>query len=298
MILSNITGTLSTLVPHVIIAPATARFGNLAVNGTSVNEMPFQISTLPAFPCGTPLSFQLAINTAPGSLTTTFSLPTACTTGVAFCATCPGNLTGAITTNDPGNNVRLSRTFVAGGTCALPTDCPGQNAEATNAVRYDVLQFTNADAAACYSVYLSSTGSALFASAYVGGYNPANLCQNYLADSGNSGPFLGFSFVVPAQTNFVVVVNNIPSVGAGGSYRLVVSGAECPPSLAATKVPGNRVRLAWPTSAAGYLLDAAPEAAPAVWAVASNQTFVVGTNFVVTNALDASRRFFRLRRPE
>ena len=48
--------------------------------------------------------------------------------------------------------------------------------------------------------------------AYLTSYNPANLCQNYLGDRGVVGlgttvPNVSYSFTVPAQANFVVVVN-------------------------------------------------------------------------------------------
>ena len=43
-------------------------------------------------------------------------------------------------------------------------------------------------------------------------YNPANLCQNYLGDSevvglGTTVPNASYSFTVPGNSNFVVVVN-------------------------------------------------------------------------------------------
>jgi hypothetical protein len=48
--------------------------------------------------------------------------------------------------------------------------------------------------------------------AYVNSYNPADLCQNYLGDTGVTGlgttvPNVTYSFIVPGQSDFVVVVN-------------------------------------------------------------------------------------------
>jgi hypothetical protein len=54
--------------------------------------------------------------------------------------------------------------------------------------------------------------SLIESAAYLNSYNPANLCQNYLGDSGVVGlgttvPNASYSFTVPGNSNFVVVVN-------------------------------------------------------------------------------------------
>ena len=48
--------------------------------------------------------------------------------------------------------------------------------------------------------------------AYVNSYNPADLCQNYLGDTGVTGlgttvPNVTYSFIATGQSDFVVVVN-------------------------------------------------------------------------------------------
>jgi hypothetical protein len=74
----------------------------------------------------------------------------------------------------------------------------------------------------------------IFSAAYLGSYNPANLCVNYLADMGGisedySGPGTFFySFTVPANTNFTVVVNGMAEDYYCSGYTLTVAGPLCP----------------------------------------------------------------------
>lgn len=297
-VLSNITASLVSTTAHVIIAPVPSAYPDLDVNARGTNATPFQISTLPGFVCGTPVQLELTVQSSGGSFVTAFSVPTSCGTGSGFCGTCPGFVTNAITTNDLANSTRLARVFDAGGTCATPLECPGEFTGASSTIRYDVHAFTNLGPAACYTVYVSNPCSNLFAAAYLGRFLTNDICANYLADSGNSGAFISMSFAVPAGSNFVVVVNDLGAQGAGCSYLLVVSSAECAPELKLATLPANRLRLAWPTTAAGYLLDATPDFETANWNVVTNQPLVSGTNFLVTNSLAGSNRFYRLRRPE
>jgi hypothetical protein len=61
--------------------------------------------------------------------------------------------------------------------------------------------------------------------AYLGTYNPANVCQNYVADLGASPPPPGtYSFTVPAGATFVVVVNETTPGGGCAAYTLDVTG--------------------------------------------------------------------------
>ena len=65
--------------------------------------------------------------------------------------------------------------------------------------------------------------------AYLGSYDPTNLCLNYLGDSGIVGlgttiPNASYSFVVPAQSDFVVVVNTTGTITASSQFSGTVSG--------------------------------------------------------------------------
>src|SRR5205085_9514397 len=102
---------------------------------------------------------------------------------------------------------------------------------------FKTFTFTNsAGAPRCFTVTINAAlGGAgdIQSAAYQTAYTPpvamgdptGNMCLNYLGDSGVSGlgTTLGtasYSFTVPAQTNFVVVVNTV----TGGTNSSVFSG--------------------------------------------------------------------------
>src|SRR4029077_1576318 len=101
-----------------------------------------------------------------------------------------------------------------------------------------------------------------------GSFNPTNIANNYLADSGYSTSSAesatnAFSCNIPNGATFVVVVNEIdPNVGCN-NYTLTLSGLPCPPpALAVEDVPTANAHLFWPNSAGGYLLESSPLAQP------------------------------------
>jgi subtilisin-like proprotein convertase family protein len=74
---TGVTGTLSTSTPTATIVTASAAYPNVpALTGTADNSVPFIVSVSPTHPCGAPINFSLAIASAQGSGTYTFSLPT------------------------------------------------------------------------------------------------------------------------------------------------------------------------------------------------------------------------------
>jgi subtilisin-like proprotein convertase family protein len=226
-----------------------------------------------------------------------FISPTACTDGGGFCDTCPGVVSGTISTNDFTNSIRMFRDGSAfASTCAAAKACPGPISDPNT--HYDTHTFTNTGGPACVTVHLDDPCGNLFATAYLGSYNPADLCANYLGDIGNSSAAGSFSFNVPANTNFVVVVND---VGAGGGvgcdYTLVAIGTECPPVLAIDLVPGNKVRLHWPTTASGYLLEATDVLVPASFLPVPDQPIVIGGRYNVTNNVTGTNKFYQLIKP-
>src|SRR6185369_7244764 len=112
----------------------------------------------------------------------------------------------------------------------------------------------NGESNACITVTLEADCE-LFSGTYLNSYDPANLCQNYLADAGNSvigGP-KSYSFNVAAGARFVVVVNEI-NANAGCGYTLSVDGGSCRPRLNIARA-GSQVALDWTTAALGYSLE-------------------------------------------
>lgn len=151
---------------------------------------------------------------------------------------CPGlNISGALTLQDPTQAGRLN-TLTQASTCAAPRNCPG--VLETIPRHYDAYAFRNTSSSeACFTVDVTAAclnSILIHSSAYLGSFDPSNLCQNYLADVGpgvltNSQ----YSFTVPAGQTFVVVVNEIAPNLLCPNYTLSVSGPACP--VPTTPVP-------------------------------------------------------------
>ena len=86
----------------------------------------------------------------------------------------------------------------------------------------------------------------IFSAAYLGSFNPNNLCQNYLGDAGfgTTGVEV-YSFDVPAGATFVIVVEEMfPGSGCESySVGVIGSGIVCGPAFTPTET-----RTATPTS--------------------------------------------------
>jgi autotransporter-associated beta strand protein len=102
--MNNVKGTLSTTTEGVVISQPYANYPNVAGHGTGTNVTPFQISTLPSFTCGTPISLQLSINSGIGSFTMNYVLQT----GEALLAPSRYDLTGNVSIPDIGSTNSLN----------------------------------------------------------------------------------------------------------------------------------------------------------------------------------------------
>jgi hypothetical protein len=118
----------------------------------------------------------------------------------------------SLTTSDLTQTDRLGRDGQPSGCDGK--GCPGGGFAGTK--YYKTYDFTNNGAApACFNVTINAAlGGAgdIESAAYLNSYNPANLCENYLGDSGVVGlgttiPNVSYSFTVPGNSHFVVVVN-------------------------------------------------------------------------------------------
>lgn len=169
----------------------------------------------------------------------------------ASAQSCPVNQTlqGSV---GPGDEVQTGRLIrdPPPSDCGPPKTFPGLVDETPR--RFDQYTFTNNSAsAACIQVTIdpqSCTGAnEIFSAAYLTDFNPTDLSQNYLADSGNAGsagtPF-SYSFTVPAGATFVVVVNEIDPDAGCAAYTLSV-GCGVPPA-AAGQVLISEFRLSGP----------------------------------------------------
>jgi hypothetical protein len=195
----------------------------MPIDATGTNSTPFKIQTANNFACGTQIEFDLNLTFPNGSKTIHITLPSC--TGGADQTFGPD----VLDTNDPTQADRLGRDGQPSG-CSGKA-CPGGGFPGTK--RFQTYNFTNnSAAAACFSVTVNAAlGGAgdIESAAYLGTYDPTNLCLNYLGDSGvvGLGTTLGsasYSFTVPAGANFVVVVNTTGTITASSEFSGTVSG--------------------------------------------------------------------------
>ncbi|HET9496591.1 MAG TPA: S-layer homology domain-containing protein, partial [Chloroflexia bacterium] len=169
--------------------------------------------------------------------------------------TCNTVITGAINGTEPQQTGRLFRDD-PGTTCEVPTTC-----EPFDTVQryYDSYTFVNeSGATACVFIYLENRcglDTSLQSAAYLGTFNPANLCANILGDIGetpNNTFGKQYSVSVPAGATLVVTVNESGTLLCP-EYRLVVAGDYCGGS---TPTPGPAT--ATPTTAPPTATATAP----------------------------------------
>jgi hypothetical protein len=222
-----IAATLTTSTAGVTVTQGTASYSDLAIDASAVNSSPFQVQTSNSFVCGTQISFTLNLTYASGNKSIGFTLPT--------CSGGPDQTiaTSSIALADASQTDRLGRDGVP-STCE-GKGCPGGIATAGTR-NYKTFNFTNAGGApACITVTVNAacgsggTAGDISSAAYLTTYNPANLCTNYLGDSGVVGlgttvPSASYSFNVPAGANFVVVVNTNTGGTTCQQFSGLVSG--------------------------------------------------------------------------
>lgn len=218
-----ISATLTTTTPGVTIVNGTSSYPNLAIDQSANNTTPFQVETSSDFVCGTNIALSLNLNSASGNKVITYSVPT-----------CGGGANQAIPTSqlmttDPTATDRIGRNGVP-STCAGKAN-PGGGFAGTH--YYQSWTFTNnGGAPACFTVNLTAglNGPGDIESvAYLGTFDPNNISANYLGDTGISGfgttvGSASYSFTVPAQSNFVVIVTTSGSTTQGTNASSVFSG--------------------------------------------------------------------------
>ncbi len=223
---TSLTGLLSTSTPGVTVNQNSSAYPDLAINANDVNSVAYQIATSAGFICGTPINFTLNIGSGPVN----FSIPS-CGGGA------PVQFTGAIDAADATWTAagRVSRTGAA-STCIVPKVFPGVTS--TLGRRFETQTVTNsAGATACLTATLSTTcdfaTAPIYATTYLGSFNPANLGTNYLADPGLSpnqaaaATPVTWSFELPAGQSAVFAINTAGATSPGtdcNNYTLDVTG--------------------------------------------------------------------------
>ncbi len=241
---SAISATLTTSTAEVTVVNDSASYPDLLIDASGNNSVPFQLSTSNSFVCGTNIDLTLNLTYASGSKMITYSVPT-CTGG-------PNQFIPAssLTTSDLIQTDRLGRN-------GIPSTCAGKASPGggfTGTKYYKTWTFTNnGGSAACFTVNINAAlGGAgdIESAAYLNIYNPLDLSANYLGDTGivGLGTTVGnasYSFVVPAMSNFVVVVNTTgtttSSVFSGtvsGFFDQTPGPGACPAAPAPVLVSG------------------------------------------------------------
>ncbi len=166
-------------------------------------------------------------NTPPAAGSRTYT----CTGGGGTPTPTPTGTPGGCTFNgsiDSGDPTQIDRLFRSG----IPQTCP---ASTTCAIfgdptprHYDSYTFTNTTGATqCVTVDTTTacTGTNfIFIAAYLGTFDPTNLCTNWIGDSGGSpSPEQPFSFNVDDGQTFVVVVSEVTPEAGCPSYTLMIT---------------------------------------------------------------------------
>lgn len=237
-----------------------------------------------------------------------------CAPGGGGCESCLTSVSGTLDQSSPTLEQRLWRILPPTG-CGDAQPCSGAIVGNHAPYRYRTHAFTNAGPDTCVTVALNTpcpaSSNVLVGAAYLGDFNPSDVCANLVGagdDSGAAG-FSGFSFPVPAGERFTVVINeqNLQAPFSGcGNYSLQLYGLPCPqeqPRLHIANDAGpDAVRLHWSTAYPGFDLQGKPNlGGNGVLSVFTNMNaapVVIDGHYSVTNQHDAKGNgFFRLRKP-
>ena len=156
----------------------------------------------------------------------TITQPTCTTQGsIVVNATGVGStiINGTLTTGDPAQTNRLSRSGVTSG-CGTPKANPGTFAG--TGIIFDKYTFTNPSTSpVCISVTLQATNGGNMLAVLYSTHVPTNPSTNYLADFGSSGFQTTFRHTLAGNATVDLVVSSTTSnVTLLGAYRLSIDG--------------------------------------------------------------------------
>jgi hypothetical protein len=132
---------------------------------------------------------------------------------------------GSITLASPTSMGRISRYAGEVSTCPVAKVCPAISYP-TEQFHYREHAFVNGGTSRCISVRLDPSGCGgeghyVFPVAYVGTFNPANVCENYVGDASKSSVHpQEFTIDVPPGSPFRIVVTEVAANAGCPGYTL------------------------------------------------------------------------------
>jgi hypothetical protein len=171
--------------------------------------------------------------------------PTATPTPTPSPTCTPIVVNGSITTSDP---TQIDRLFREG----VPQDCDGN---LTCSIfgdptphHYDAYTFTNTGTSQQCVTVDTNTGctgtNSIFIGAYLGSFDPNNICTNWIGDSGSSpDPQQAFSFDLCDGETVVVVVSEVTPNAGCSSYTVTVSRGLCQQATPTPTPTPSQIRL-------------------------------------------------------
>lgn len=227
---TGVSAVVTTSTPGVTITVGNATYPDIPAGGSGTNIPPIKFSLSNTLACPTFIDFTVTLTYTGGAggpqvlhVIVRAGFPAVNITSTLD-ATPPPLVTGVSATATGQQNGRLFRNGVASA-CGAGKAFPGTSGTGTNRA-FDSYTFHNCTSASvCVTVnFTDPSGGALMSEAYLTSFTPANVATNYLADFGLSGSST-YSFDVPANTDFIIVVNEVNlGGGAGASYTLNVDG--------------------------------------------------------------------------
>jgi hypothetical protein len=214
-------------------------------------------------PCGSPTPTPTASPSASASGT-----PSGCV------------VTGSLDGSDPTQTDRLFRSGIP-QTCPASTTCEVFGDPSPR--HYDAYTFTNnTGATQCVTVDPTTEcvgTNYIFVAAYLGSFDPNNICANWIGDSGSSPdptqPPVTFMFEVPNGQTFVVVVSEVTPGAGCPAYMFTVApqsicgGGGSPTPTATATATATATSTATATATATHTPTATPTATSTATATAT-----------------------------
>ena len=201
-----------------------------------------------------------------------------------------------------GSALQQSGTLTQDGitsVCGTDKTCPGSSGPNVPYVAFPFTNDTGVDV--CLTVSGSSTCTGNSRStlvAYLGSFDPSNVCTNYLADSGDqlgSGTAVEFSAIVPAGQSFVIVAAAAKPGNDCGAFCFTLSAEACtitcPDNIVVGTGPGSTqcgANVEWDL---GVPCGGTPTCTANGNSVASGSFFPVGTTTVTCSLSGAQCSF-------